>query len=106
MIRAIRLFAKIYLLLTTCPPKPHVFVTLPLSSVCSLHGVTAGICQTCWNLAHPNIIICSHKWVAFTQASLAGVSCDFGYPPHSIVNSTLTYTCHYCHAICCTGCIG
>ena len=90
----------------TSPPMPHAFVSLPLQSICTLHGVTYGLCQRCWNIAHPNIIACTHSWFAFTQASLAGVSCDFGSPAHTITSHTLAYSCHLCHAMCCTGCIG
>lgn len=87
------------------PPKPHAFVSLPLQSVCTLHGVTSGICQTCWNLANPAIIACTHNWFAFTQASLHGVGCDFGSPAHTVTSHVLVYSCHWCHAICCTGCM-
>jgi NADH-ubiquinone oxidoreductase chain 3 len=90
----------------TNPPKPHAFVNLSVAKVCTLHGVTAGICQACWNLANPKIIACHHKWITFTQASLAGVSCDFGHPPHAIVDKTIAYTCDLCHAMSCSGCIG
>ena len=88
----------------TSPPKPHAFVSLPLQSVCA-HGVVSGICQACWNIKHANIIACHHQWIAFTQASLAGVACDFGGPAHTVTSTTLAYTCNICHAICCAGCI-
>ena len=87
------------------PPKPHAFISLPLQSICTLHGVTSGVCQTCWNLANPAIIACTHNWFAFTQASLHGVACDFGSPAHTVTSHVLVYSCHWCHAICCTGCM-
>jgi cytochrome c oxidase subunit 1 len=89
----------------TSPPKPHAFVSLPLQSICTIHNVTAGLCQACWNIKHANIIACKHQWFAFTLESLAGINCDFSLPVHTIGSTTLTYSCHLCHAIACSGCI-
>jgi hypothetical protein len=68
--------------------------------------VTAGFCQACWNIQHANIIACHHQWHAFIHTSLAGTPCDFGLPAHTVVSHTLAYSCHICHAMCCSGCIG
>jgi heme/copper-type cytochrome/quinol oxidase subunit 1 len=88
------------------PPKPHAFVSLPLQSViCTIHNVTTGICQACWNIKYANIIACKHQWFLFTQANLAGIGCDFGSPVHTITSTTVAYSCHLCHAIACANCM-
>jgi cytochrome c oxidase subunit 1 len=93
----------------TSPPKPHAFVSLPIQSICTLHGVTAGICQACWNIKNANIIACNHKWFAIKGYSIAGTACDFGSPSHAVgqdvANVVSAYACDICHAVCCAGCI-
>jgi ubiquinol-cytochrome c reductase cytochrome b subunit len=36
-------------------------IAAPLINVCTIHGVTAGFCQACWNIQHANIIACHHQ---------------------------------------------
>jgi cytochrome c oxidase subunit 1 len=85
------------------PPKPHAFLSLPIQSAC-VHGII-GICQLCWNIRHANIILCHHHWFAVTGYSVAGTACDFNLPIHVVTSHVLAYSCHLCHAVCCTGCI-
>lgn len=100
--KILSIFKLIKFCITVSPPKPHEFVEETLQNNC-IHDIN-GFCQACFNIKHQAIINCSHKWVAFTQTSLAGTACDFGSPVHVVTNTALTYTCELCHAICCTGC--
>lgn len=92
----------------TCPPKPHIFVVMPLQTTC-VHNVI-GYCAICvGNSRIPTaatIAACTHNWSAFKDASLKGVACDFSLPSHLLLsdpNSAVHY-CTSCFAMVCNGC--
>jgi len=83
--------------------KPHFFVNTSLQSACP-HGITS-FCQTCWNIAHPKIISCTHNWSTLNGGGLVGTACDFGAPAHSVTTDAGSAFCTLCHAVCCSGCM-
>ena len=86
------------------PPKPHAFVSLPLSTAC-IHGLTT-MCMLCYNAKQIQIINCTHVWKSMSDLSLLNVACDFNLPLHTaaITTNSIVHFCEICQAIACSGC--
>jgi len=89
----------------TSPPKPHAFVSLPLTTAC-IHNIT-GFCQLCYNIKLAQIAQCTHTWkILVADPNLLHVNCDFNLPIHSVANNlnSVVHFCEICQAVICSGC--
>jgi len=93
------------------PPKPHAFVSLPITTVPGCIHSAIKACTTCLNQAAVAAKIeiigkCTHKWSSFSDPNMLGVACDFNLPPHIAATTTdaVVKVCEMCHAVACASC--
>jgi heme/copper-type cytochrome/quinol oxidase subunit 1 len=88
----------------TSPPSPHAFISLPVSTVCQLHGLA--LYTICHAAKQAQIIACGHKWFPFTDPTAIGTACDFGHPIHTAATqvTSIIHICEWCQAVSCAAC--
>jgi len=75
-----------------------------MSTGCLAHGLT--LCTICFTAKQAQIIACTHKWYAFSDAAAIGTACDFNSPVHIAIATptSIVHICEWCQAVACAAC--